>query len=133
MVTSRGHHCCIVLKDKDQRKVVLVVGGYNGNYLKTTELFDIASQKWSPGPDMSTGTFGSALVGASPYSRHAAFLVGGAQNNGASSKILAINQDLNEWEELVGSFNVVRSSHAAVQLTKNMVDQCLENTGGGLP
>jgi hypothetical protein len=40
----------------------LVVGGYDGAYLKSTEFFNPTSQTFSPGPDMSVPRYGSAVA-----------------------------------------------------------------------
>ena len=114
-----GGHSCIVIQYGEHKKV-LVVGGNK----KSTEVFDVATQTWSPGADLPIAIYNSALVGASASSKYVAFLIGGWKSDDVSTKIYALSKDLNEWKEVTGSLSIPVEGHVALQLPKNMMEIC---------
>ena len=130
---QKGPTFIIVVQDGKNYKKVLVVGGTEGsnlNTLKSTELFDIATQTWSRGVNIPIGNYGGSLVYPSESSKYAAFLVGGVNaENGAShvftsSKIYAFYKNLEQWVEVAGTFSQSRSKHVSLQIPENMTGNC---------
>ena len=137
MLSGRMSHSCIVIETEKKEKKVLVVGGdsYNREFpdrLKSIEVFDIATQTWSYGIDQpfesSSHTFdsvyASSLVGTSPDSIYAAFLIGGWQKDRPLSNIFGLTRDLTEWKNIAGSFATPRSGHVALKLPQTIMESC---------
>ena len=105
---------------------MLVVGGISNGPIKhkTTELFDITTQTWSAGIDLPDAIVETALVGASTSSANAAFLISGVQDDQVSSRIVALNKHLTEWNEVSGSIKTPRARHIALQLPQNVMENC---------
>ena len=95
MLFARYRHSCVLLVDQFNQKKIVVAGGSNfGGDLKSTEIYDLNTQVWTPGPDLPTTVYYSSMVTASPESKYAAYLVGGYQGGSYGNKIFSINNNM---------------------------------------
>ena len=73
---------------------VVAAGGYDGSYLSTTEIYDLASDSWSKGTPLPVGLGFATVV---PY--ETTFLVlGGYMYGGCSDKVF-LYETSGEWSE----------------------------------
>ena len=133
MRTQRRSHSCILIQDDQRKKKVLVVGGTHKNNdhdsmgdLKSSEIYDPETEKWSYGIDLPASVQSSTLVTTSKTSKYIALLVGGYQSNAYSNRIYGLTKDMAMWEE-VGYFTTPRKGHVAMQLPPQMVQECEAN------
>ena len=115
MLVARSGHSCVLVVDQFNQKKIVVAGGYNGGYLKSTEIYDLNKEVWTRGPDLPTTVWGSSMVTAAPGSKYAAYLVGGYQGGSTANKIFSINKKMDQWNE-VGRFTTPRYGHVALRI-----------------
>jgi hypothetical protein len=90
----------------------LVVGGYDGDYLKTTEFFSPATQAFTPGPDMSVARYAPA-VAALPDGR--VLVAGGSDGIDETASAEVFNPSTGTFSA-VGSMAHKRENTAAAPL-----------------
>ena len=121
MLVRRRMHSCIVIEDQFKQKKVVVVGGWNNvNHgdLKSTEIYDVATEKWTQGSELPVTVSRSSIVTSSPGSKYLAYLVGGIQGGTVSVKfprVYGLLKELNRWDD-VGHSKTPRNDHVAMKL-----------------
>lgn len=85
--------------------IPVVAGGFNGEYLRTTEWFDIDTESWVFGPDLP-----QALCCASSYMNDDGFyIIGGHTAEGKFLDTIYYLKDINsEWVELEQKLTIAR-------------------------
>ena len=109
LATARKHHAAVRLPDGR----VLVAGGDNGTFpLTSTELYDPATNLWSPGPSMSFGRLGLTLTLLQSGKALAAA--------GTTATAELFDPATNTWS-LAGTSGTARSDHQALLLQNGNV------------
>ena len=124
MLQSRSGHACLLIDQKE----IIVVGGSddNGNYLKSSEIFNLKERTWRTGPSLFFGTFGAQVVNARNGSIYKAYVMGGIGDSAHSlySTVYGLSTDL-EWFEMIGKMKKQRHEHAAFLLPDNISHRCV--------
>ena len=130
---GRTSHACTTLKDTSGNFAhVLVSGGFNGQVIRYTEILNLATMTWSPGPHLQTGIIGGTLSAADPQEPYVgAYFIGGrAENGNHSSSVYGLAKDMSTWFIRsaglweVGKLNKARYEHIAVCLPPDFLPGC---------
>merc|ERR1711915_120325 len=85
-----------------------VAGGYNSDYLKSTETLIIGSASWQTAGSLPNAVYGIRGVSIS----NKIILTGGYNNGEYLDPVLEFNQETRDWK-LVGHLSEPRNLHAA--------------------
>ena len=123
MSQPRIVHACLLL---DQNVIVVGgVGGIGSRTYKSTEILDIQTKQWRPGPDLPEPIGGGRLVRALPGSKYEAYLIGGETNRGTySDSIYGLTKNLGKFDE-IGVLKRKRSDHVALVLPNEVIEKCI--------
>ena len=116
---KRSSHSCFY---DDQTNSVFVVGGYNDNFLATTEQWNLDTNQWITTPDLPEPLLYSAGV-ASKSDQFVGFVAGG--NNGvATNKIHGLRRSDLTWEIMPQQLQTARDFHSMVNLPADQIPGC---------
>ncbi len=110
-ITREAHTSTLLISGK-----VLVVGGYNGSFLSSAELYDPATGTWSSTGSLTTGrsTHTATLLPSGKV------LVAGGNDSHASSSAELYDPATGTWSA-TGSLTAARHSHTATLLASGKV------------
>jgi len=124
LLTGRYDHACGFFINNDNNKVLLVAGGLNSDYLKSTETLIIGSASWQ-----TAGSLPNAVRGIRGVSISNRIISTGGYNFGEYfDSVLEFNQETRDWK-LVGHLSKPRAVHAAsVVPLKEAAQYCQPST-----
>ena len=117
---KRYRHSCFY---DYQTNSVFVVGGFNGNYLATTEQWNLDINQWITTPDLPQPLVYSAGV-ASKSSQFVGFLAGGWTNAGRTNKVFGLRRNDLVWEVMPQQLKIARYHHSMVNLPYDEIPGC---------
>ena len=111
---GRNYHSCARIRtDSSSRFSIIVVGGYNGTYMKSVEIFDEEANEWRNGPDLP---FGICLASLVEYPAGGVILVGGESPVDANLQTLLrlshVGDDA-QWVEMPQKLSIGRRYHTS--------------------
>ena len=118
MKERRRRHSCVVVEDQ-----IIVVGGWDGTYLKTSEIFNIQNRSWRSGPELPKGIVYAQLVKAREGMKYSAYLIGGETGSNYLSSIYGLTKDLKKFDK-IGDLKKARFGHVALTIPEDMIDRC---------
>ena len=119
MNQKRRNHACFY---DDQTNSVFVAGGYNGNYLASTEQWNLDTNQWISTPDLPHCLGFSAGV-ASKSGRFVGFVAGG-YNGDVTNKIYGVRRGDLTWEIMPQQLQTARHEHSMVNLPLDQIPGC---------
>jgi len=117
LLTGRYLHACGFFINNDKNKVLLVAGGYNSDYLKSTETLIIGSASWQ-----TAGSLPNAVRGIRGVSISNKIILTGGYSGQYLDTVLEFNQETRDWK-LVGHLSEPRDFHAASVVPLNEAAQ----------
>ena len=117
---KREDHSCFY---DDQTNSIFVVGGYNDNYLATTEKWTLDTNQWISTPDFPEPLSYSAGV-ASKSSQFVGFLAGGWTNAGRTNKVFGLRRNDLVWEVMPQQLKIARNYHSMVNVPSDQIPGC---------
>ena len=124
MNVARRNHACMV----DQKtSTIHVMGGEvkNGHSLSSTEKlkFNDVNKKWEMASNLKEPIEGSAGV-SSRSNELVGYLVGGATNNGETTKIWGLRRSDQQWIDTSKRLKIPRGWHTVVNAYDNQIPNC---------
>ena len=91
-----------------------------GEYAKSTEIFNFKSQKWVVGPTLPYGIKSSECIAGPQLCNFACIIVGGhTKERDYSQIVFGLNKSLSEWI-ILGTLKKGRYDHIAIPLDKTI-------------
>jgi hypothetical protein len=106
MMAGRAFHTAVSLNDGR----ILISGGYNGTYLKSAEIYDPATGKFTAASPMTTAR---AKHTATVMGDGSVLIAGGLNNAGSLNSAEVYDPVLGSFSPVTGSMIAARSSHTA--------------------
>ena len=120
MKEKRRNHACFY---DDQTNSVFVVGGYNGNYLATTEKWKLDTNQWISTPELPEFLTHSAGV-ASKSDQFVGFVAGGYYGGRTTNRIHGLRRSDLTWEIMPQQLQTARYSHLMVNVPADQIPGC---------
>ena len=123
MIGRNYHSCGRIRRDKDSQEMsIIVVGGFDGSYISSTEILNESSNEWHTGPELPFGICLSEIV---EYQNEGVVLIGGEGNsNGLLDALFQLphgGQDAS-WTEMEQKMKTERYFHSAFLVPDNIAD-----------
>lgn len=113
MKTGRRAHTCNVVGTD-----VVVVGGYDGEDLGTSEIFSLTSNSWSLGPGVPTSS-GMLAFAKSAQSPESFNIVGGFDGENYLDKIFEFDPETYTWKTTDKTLSAAREDHVVVAVPED--------------
>jgi len=118
----KSHSCARIRKDSSSYQFsIIVVGGYNGNYMTSVEMLDEGASEWRHGPDLPSEISDASLV-EDPAG--GVILVGGQSNNDIHRQTLfrlSNGENDAQWVEMPQKLKVGRSRHTSFLVPDDVI------------
>ncbi len=121
MQTERAAHAAVRYPDGR----VLVIAGYNGAYLSSTEVYEPGNNRWSSGPTLPVAATGMALVLAPNGS---AYAFGGQSSTGILSSVYRLSSLTGTWQSAPAMPRPRAAAFAVAMGTRILVGGGFEST-----
>ena len=118
----RGHSCFMI-----NNLELMVIGEEddNFNYLSSSSIFNLKKQTWKQGPSLPAAIASGQFVKSKLGSPYLGYLIGGFGDDGTSSAIYALKNDISSFEK-IGDLNKVLIGYVAFLSQEGISDKCID-------
>ena len=122
LLSGRKDHACGIISNQAGH-FAIVAGGYDGNYLSSTEIWQVDQDNWTPGPVLDYKMVDS--VGLSTWDGLSFLLIGGVDQQATFYRTIFKLEQIHQewiWTRLVQELKTGRSDHTAMLIPDSLAN-----------